>query len=134
MDKNQLDIELLNLAKKITTLSRLSYNDVEYDQIEEELHVLEDDFLENYGDFIEDAILEVHNKYCPDNDVLVPIAYLGNKYIFTEGSVDIDSNQGVLVDASDYPDKSARLVLVPSPVRIMLMVGDDIKKEVWKLE
>ncbi len=134
MEKDQLDLELLMLAKKITVLSELSYNDSEYDQIEEELHELEDVFLEKYGDFIEEIILEVHNKYCPANDVLVPIAYLGNKYIFDDGSVDVASDQGVLIEMREYPDKSVRLVLVPSPARILLMVGDDFKKEVWKLE
>ncbi len=134
MDKSKLDFDLRIIAKKITALSGLSYSDKEYDHIEEEIHSLEDEFMYNYGEFLEEAISKVHNEYCPDNDVLVPIAYLANEYIFKDDSVEVSSGQGVLVDVNDYPDKLVRLALVPSPTRIMLLVGDEIKEEVWKLE
>ena len=133
MDKSKLDFDLRIIAEKITALSGLSYSDKEYDHIEEELHSLEDEFMHNYGEFVEEAISKVHKQHCPDNDVLVPIAYIANEYIFKDDTVEVSSGQGVLVDVRDYPGKLVRLALVPSPTRIMLLVGDDIKKEVWKL-
>ncbi len=44
----------------------------------------------------------------------------------------------MLVDVDGYPNKTVRLALVPSPTRILLLVGDEIKEEVkwweWRLD
>ena len=50
MDIKALDRELAALVEMKNKLSVLDYSDENYDTIEEELHDLEDDFLENYGD------------------------------------------------------------------------------------
>ena len=38
----------------------------------------------NYGDYIEEALRDVHDEFCPDSEVLLPIAYLANEYIKKE--------------------------------------------------
>ncbi|MDN5200918.1 hypothetical protein QQ008_06085 [Fulvivirgaceae bacterium BMA10] len=137
MDIKSLNKALLEIAEKKNRLSELNYNDSTYDEIEEELHDLEDDFGEKFGDYVEDALHYVHDEYCPDNDVLLPIAYLANKYIekgkLADGSVeyDVEPNEGVIVDVDDYPGKESRLVLVPNPTRLILQVGRNQKEEVW---
>ena len=111
-----LDQALENIVKKREELSKINYNNPKYDDLEEELHGLEDDFQEEYGDFLEQALQQVHDEYCPDNDVLMPIGYLG---------------QGVPVEVDKLPGKDTRLVLAPSPVRIILSVGKDKQQIVW---
>lgn len=132
MDVNDLDNELKLIADKKNRLSELSYSDSEYDELEEELHNLEDEILEKYGTYLEDAFNEVHDEYCPDTEVLSPIAYIANKYKTNGGGYDVDPGEGVPVDVDDYPGKSSRLVLIPGPPRIVLQVADEEKMEVWK--
>ena len=138
MDIKALDAALISIVEKKNQLSTIDYNDEAYDHIEEELHQLEDDFGEKFGDYVEDALHYVHDEFCPDNDVLLPIAYLANKYLETginsDGSTafDVEINEGVIVDVDDFPGKETRLVLLPSPTRIILQVGKDQREEVWQ--
>jgi hypothetical protein len=132
MDIGQLDKDLSQLALKKNELSRLDYDNEEYDKIEEEVHSLEDVFQEKYGDYLDEALAYVHDEFCADSDVLLPIAYVAKKYKVEEGRFDVDTNQGVLVDVDDYPGKSTRLVLLPSPTRILLIVDENNREEVWK--
>lgn len=137
MDITALDKALRALVEKKNELAQLDYNDTRYDEAEEELHDMEDDFQREYGEYLEDALHIVHDDIAPDNDVLLPIAYLADKYEVVgekaDGSplYDTDMQQGVLVDVDDYPGKVARLVLIPNPTRLMLMVAGVGKEQVW---
>jgi hypothetical protein len=116
MDVKALDQALVKIVKKREELGKINYNNPKYDDLEEELHDLEDEFQEEYGDFLEEALQQVHDEYCPDNDVLMPIGYLG---------------QGVPVEVDRLPGKDTRLMLAPSPVRIILSVDKDKQQVVW---
>jgi len=132
-----LDQALVKLVEKKNMLSQLNYNDTNYDQIEEELHDLEDDFIDEYGDYLDDVLADVHDELCPDNDVLLPIAYLANKYVKKEDNGQVSyhaADGGVLVDVDEYPDKLTRLVLVPKPTRLVLQIGKNHEEQVWKAE
>jgi hypothetical protein len=137
MNIEALDKALIEIVEKKNILSQLNYNDKNYDQVEEELHDLEDDFLDEYGDYLEDVLADVHDELCPDNDVLLPIAYLANKYVKKEDNGQLiyhAADGGVLVDVDEYPDKLTRLVLVPGPTRLVLQVGKNHEEQVWKAE
>jgi hypothetical protein len=132
-----LDKALVKLVEKKNMLSQLNYNDTNYDQIEEELHDLEDAFIDEYGDYLDDVLADVHDELCPDNDVLLPIAYLANKYVKKEDNGQVSyhaADGGVLVDVDEYPDKLTRLVLVPKPIRLVLQIGKNHEEQVWKAE
>lgn len=117
MDIKALDKALQEIAKKREELGKIDYNNPKYDDLEEELHDMEDTFQDNYGEYLEDALQNIHDEYCPDNDVLMPIAYLG---------------QGIIVEIDKYPGKDTRLVLAPNPVRILLTVGKDKQQVIWE--
>lgn len=133
MNTQELNSALVDLLEKRIQLSKLQYSDETYDEIEEELHEMEDDFTDTYGDFMEKAIAKVHREYCSESDVLLPTSYLpkvvnkvGDDYEFTV-------NEGVIVEMDDLPALEARLLLLPSPPRMLLLTpGETI--EVWKLE
>ena len=137
MNVEALDKALSQLVEKKIALSHLTYNDQQYDIIEEELHDLEDDLVETYGEHLEDMLADVHDELCPDNDVLLPIAYIANDYekIEKEGSIMYRATSGgVIVDVDEYPNQLTRLVLVPAPARLVLQVGKKNEEVVWKAE
>lgn len=132
MDIKALDNDLTALIERKIALSKIDYSSEDYDELEEELHDLEDDFLEKYGDYLEDAFHEVHDEFCPDTDVLLPIAYLPNEIISTGNGYDVSFKEGVFVEVDDYPGKDTKLVLLPKPTRIILQVDPETKEVVWK--
>ena len=134
MDIAQLDNDLSQLALKKNVLSKLDYDNEEYDKVEEELHDLEDQFQDKFGDYLDEALSYVHDEFCADNEVLLPIAYLANEYKVEGETFDVTTDQGVLVDVDDFPGKTTRLVLIPSPTRIVLIVDETTREVVWKAQ
>lgn len=138
MDIKSLDSALIALVEKKIQLSEMNYADEKYDEIEDELHEMEDDLLEKYGTYLEEALEDVHDEFCPDNDVLLPIAYLANTYTRTgqtrggKPMYDVDYGDGVIVEVDDFPGKDARIVIVPNPTRIMLNVKGETKVVAWE--
>jgi hypothetical protein len=121
-------------VKKKIALSKLTYADENYDAIEEELHDAEDDFIENFGEYMEDALAQVHDEFCPDTDVLLPIAYLADQYIVDGDTIDVAPGQGVLIEADDFASTKVTLALAPNPTRIVLQAGNDHKEVVWRAQ
>jgi hypothetical protein len=117
MDKKALDKALQELTKKRNELKSIGYNDPKYDEIEEQLHDMEDAFLDEFGDFLEKVLQDVHEKHCSDSDILLPIAYLG---------------EGAQVDSDKYPGKEARLILDANPPRFILKIGKENQQVVWE--
>jgi hypothetical protein len=115
MDIKALDKALQEIIKKKEVLDKLNYNDPTYDDLEEELHDLEDDFQDAYGEYLEDALQTVHDQFCPDNDVLMPIAYL----------------KGIPVEVEKLPGKDTKLFIEAKPPRIILAVGTSAQQVVW---
>lgn len=116
MDSKALDRALSELLKRKTELSALDYNNPKYDEMEDALHDMEDDFQEQFGAKLEEILQDIHDEYCSDNDVLMPVAYLG---------------KGVIVEADDYPGKDTRLILTANPPRIVLAIGKEKQETVW---
>lgn len=119
MDIKALDKALQEIVNQKIELSKLDYNNPRYDDLEEQLHDLEDDFQDAYGEYLEDAIQKVHDKYCPDNDVLLPIAYLG---------------EGAAIDLEKLPGRDTKLALVTNPTRLVIKLGKDQQEVVWTAE
>lgn len=119
MDVKALDRALAEIVRKREELSKVNYNDPTYDNLEEQLHDLEDDFQDEYGEYLEVALQQVHDEYCPDNDVLMAIGYLG---------------QGIPVEVDKLPGQDTRLILAPNPTRIILSVNKDKQQVVWSSE
>ncbi|MEO7991543.1 MAG: hypothetical protein ABI663_18465 [Chryseolinea sp.] len=115
MDIKALDKALQVIIQKKDALEKVNYSDPTYDDLEEELHDLEDDFQEEYGEYMEEALQNVHDQFCPDNDVLMPIAYL----------------KGIPVEVEKLPGKDTKLFIEAKPPRIILTVGTSAQQIVW---
>lgn len=133
MDISNLNADLIDLVEKKNELKALSYDDSRYDSLEEELHDLEDKFVQQYGTYLEEVFSLVHDEYCPDDDVLLPTAYLADHYKVSgengSRSFEVGPKAGVPVDADDFPAPT-HLVMVPGPLRIILQTGKS-NEVVW---
>jgi len=56
MDLKALDKALQAIAEKRNELSKIDYNNPKYDDMEEELHDLEDAFQEEFGEYLAYAL------------------------------------------------------------------------------
>ncbi len=134
---SKLNDDLVRIVLKRNELNRLNYDNPEYDQVEEELHDMEDIFVNIHGKFLESVLSKVHLQICPDTEVMLPIAYVAKKYaVIQEKSTDpvqFDPglNEGPIIDAREHPGEIFRLVLVPNPARLILQSGKKVRKEVW---
>ena len=132
MDIKAIDKALQEIIKSRMELLKLDYSNPKYDDLEEKLHDLEDAFQESFGDEVERAFQDVHDEYCPDTDVLVPIAYIAKAYeVNSKNEYSVLPTEGVFVEMDDYPGQDTKLVLVPNPVRIVLSIGPDKQQVVW---
>jgi hypothetical protein len=131
MNLTEMNNSLVSLMETRQKLLKLTYDDERYDDLEEKLHDQEDEFNERFGPYLEDVLEEIHEKVCPDTDVLLPTAYLPESFK-GDGEFVPSGKDGIWVEADEYPNKDARLTLIPSPVRIILSVGKSVHKEVWK--
>jgi hypothetical protein len=132
MDLKGLDHSLQEIAKRRMELLKVDYNNPKYDDLEEELHDLEDGLHVQFGDYLEEALQKVHDEYCPDTDVLYPIAYIAKIYeINDKNEYSVPTSEGVYVEVDRYPGKDTKLVLVPNPPRVFLNIGKDKQELVW---
>jgi hypothetical protein len=132
MDIKALDKALQEIAKRRMELSKIDYNNPKYDELEEQLHDLEDTLQDEYGEYLESILQEVHDKHCPDNDVLYPIAYLAKTYqVGDNNEYSVAENEGVFVELDGVPGKNTKLVLLPNPPRIILNGGKEKQKVLW---
>lgn len=125
-----LDLSLQTIALKRNELSQLKYDNPAYDDKEEELHDLEDALMEQYEEYLDEVLREIHQKYCPDSDILLPTAYLAKCYrVNDKKEFFVAPQDGVFVEILP-DDRPAKLVLVPGPLRFLLNIGTE-QKVVW---
>ncbi|MGC4023672.1 MAG: hypothetical protein QM734_17795 [Cyclobacteriaceae bacterium] len=92
---------------------------------------MEDALQVKYGDFLEEALQEVHDKLSPDTDILFPIAYLAKAYtIGASNEFSVLSTEGVYVEVDSMPGKETKLVILPNPLRIILNTKEK-QQVVW---
>ena len=86
-----------------------------------------------FGEYLEEALQEVHDKLCPDTDVLFPTAYLAKTYtISPKNEFSVAAAEGVFVEVDTMPGKETKLVIIPNPLRIILNTKDK-QQVVWSI-
>ena len=132
MDVKALDKALLEIIKTRIELSKLDYSNPKYDDLEEKVHDLEDAFQDTYGDDLENVLQDVHDEYCPDTEVLVPVSYIAKIYsVNSKNEYSVAPTEGVFVEMDDFPGKDTKLVIIPNPVRIVLNIANEQQQVVW---
>jgi hypothetical protein len=135
MDFKKLDLAVQTIALRRNELKKLDYNNPKYDDLEEQLHDLEDSLVDEFGDYLEGIFQEIHDKYCPDTDILLPIAYFAKTYtINVSNEFSVSSSEGVYVEVDSLPGKETKLVMLPNPLRVLMNVGKEKQQLVWSLK
>ncbi|NOS57346.1 MAG: hypothetical protein HOP37_13965 [Cyclobacteriaceae bacterium] len=135
MDFKKLDLAVQTIALRRNELKKLDYNNPKYDDLEEQLHDLEDSLVDEFGDYLEGIFQEIHDKYCPDTDILLPIAYLAKTYTINgSNEFSVSSSEGVYVEVDSLSGKETKLVMLPNPLRGLMNVGKEKQQLVWSLK
>ena len=138
MDWVKLDQQLTELVEKRNELSQMDYNNEQYDNLEDKLHDLEDEFNGDYEEILEPVLNRIYAKLKSDTDVLLPSAYLANQYKKLQKdnkgivSYEVEGKQGVPIESDQLGKVDLRIVLIPNPTRFMLIVNGKALKELWK--
>lgn len=138
MNWEKLDQQLTELVKKRNLLHQMDYSEESYDDLEEELHDLEDDFNEAYESVLEPQLEKIYAKLKSDTDILLPTAYLANHYkeMLPDASgvvtYEVSGSEGVPIESDQLGKVDMRIVLVPNPARFVLLVNGHQLKELWK--
>lgn len=138
MNWDTLDKELTEIVEKRNQLAVMDYNDESYDDLEEELHDLEDDFNENYEDRLEAEIEKIQDKLKSDTDILLPTAYIANVYkpLLPDAngivSYEVSGQQGVPIESEQFDKQDVRIVLIPNPVRFVMLINGRQLKDLWR--
>ena len=133
-----MDQDLTLIVEKIIALSQITYADSQYDIIEEELHDLEDDFNDEYGDRLETELEKIYKKLASDNEVLLPSAYLANNYhpLLPDASgivsYEVKGLEGVPVESEQFDGQDVRIILIPNPARFVLNINGFALKDLWR--
>lgn len=134
MNNTRLNSDLIDLIEMRNQLNQLDFSDESYDDLEEEIHEFEDTFNERYGDMLESVLDKIHEKICPDIDVLLPTAYLAKEYLpsaIEEGSFELGPKAGILVETVLTNEKGrpldAYITYLPNPFSIVLILNQDIR-------
>lgn len=132
MNIKNLDQALVEIAEKKNQLYEYNQKELTYKELQGEVDQLLAEFQTNYGAYLEEALFNVHDEYCPDDEVLKPMAYLAAHYPQSDHTFDVEADQGIPVAADDFPGINARLVLVPRPTRLVLQGQEaSFKETVW---
>ncbi|MCC5939146.1 MAG: hypothetical protein JJU34_17840 [Lunatimonas sp.] len=138
MDLNQLDKDLTEIIELRIKLSKKTYADPDYDDLEEQLHDLEDDFNETYGDGLEAELERIYDSLNSDNDVLLPSAYLANHYVpllaDARGivSYEVKGKEGVPIESEQFDGQDVRIVLISNPARFVMQINGRSLKDLWR--
>ena len=91
---------------------------------------LKHEFILEFGSFLDEALFNVHDEHCPDNEIKSLFDYMACKKL--DGQYELDEEGGVHVDADDLPGVKARLVLMPNPTRMILeSKAENYSEVVW---
>lgn len=138
MNWEKLDKELTEIVEKKNQLSAMDYSDEHYDDLEEAIHDLEDDFNEKYEEILEKEFEKIYAKLKSDTDILLPSAYIANVYkpVLPDANgivtFEVTGRQGVPIESDQFDRQDVRLVLVPNPVRILMIINGKALKDLWK--
>jgi hypothetical protein len=137
MDVLVLNRMLTDIVRLKNKLASMTYSDEAYDGVEDELHELEDEFNDEFGEYFEDVLIDVHDDLSSDSEVLLPTAYLADKYVAAgedesgDALFKVPKGSGTYIE-NDNDAVSQQLLLLPTPARFALYNNGKFEKVIWK--
>ncbi|NMM49214.1 hypothetical protein [Marinigracilibium pacificum] len=134
MEIEKLNEAITEIVEKRAALSKLKQGDDRYNLVKSDLDHLESEFKESFYADMNEILYDVHDEFCPDNDVWSPIKYFAETYTIGEGGKYIAANdQGLKVQVDDFDGKECRLVILPNPARIELRIDGEPTIVAWHM-
>ncbi|NVJ86088.1 MAG: hypothetical protein HWE15_07265 [Algoriphagus sp.] len=138
MNWEKLDQELTEIVEKRIQLAEMDYSHEDYDDLEEELHDLEDDFNADYEEVLENELEKIYSFLKSDTDILLPTAYIANNYRPLQAdakgivSYEVVGHEGVPIESDQFDRQDVRLVLIPNPARFVMLINGRPLKDLWR--
>lgn len=128
-----LNEDLLDLVEAKNRVSKLTEGSNEYESIRKLFEKISEYFNIKYGVTMEQIMFEIYDELCPDDEVKPIDAYLASHYKKSTEGYDTALNEGVVVHLDDFAFKEGRLILLPSPARIVLQDSNTSHREIlWQ--
>jgi len=130
---------LSSYVSKNAELRKLNETHPDFKVLQRQLNGLATQIELNFGDKMEEILTDTYDEYCPDNDISHINEYLLGNYIQTgidaEGHITYDFVQGsgVKVAVDEYENQTARFVINPNPIQLVLDIEGEPRKIVWSL-
>ena len=143
MDFRIVNEKVLTIIKLNEKLSRISYNDPTYDELEDRLYDLQDEVNDQYGEYFDDIMEKVYKELGCEDDVLNFTDYIAKTYVVSEeknpdGSLKFEIPEDCIVikispKALNGKSINAKIYLKPNPLRIGFAI-DKLERIVWNSE
>ena len=122
--------ELMMSIADLKTQQQSEASESKAQSLYSEIQQLQNQLINEFGAYLEEAIFNVHDEYCPDDEMKSLLNYLPAYYYQQKKFYQLPLDQGVLVEADDYPGQLVRLAIVPNPVRLVMKIQDTGAEEV----
>lgn len=144
MDFSIVNEKVLSIIKLNEKLSRISYNDPSYDELEDKLYDLQDELNDEYGEYFDEIMKNVYKELGCDDDVLNFTDYIAKTYIVSgekkpDGSLKFDETpeNSIIIrispEALNGKSINAKIYLKPNPLRIGFAI-DKLERIIWNSE
>lgn len=128
-----LNEDLMDLVEVKNRVDSLSKKSVEYDSIRRLFDKISEYFNVKYGVTMEQIMFEIYDDLCPDDEVRPIEEYLASHYEESDAGYEVGVDAGVAVHLDDFSFKEGRLILLPSPARIVLQDPASSQREIlWQ--
>ncbi|HET6243338.1 MAG: hypothetical protein H0V01_11230 [Bacteroidetes bacterium] len=144
MDFGIVNEKVLTIIKMNEQLSRITYNDPNYDQLEDKVYEIQDEVNDKFGDYFEDIMEDVYKELGCDDDVLNFTDYIAKSYTVSgeknpDGSLKFEEapNDCIIIRISpkalNGKSINAKIYLKPNPLRIGFAI-EKLERIVWNSE
>lgn len=129
---------LISIIEKKQSILGLTYENPEYDKVEDALHDLEDEFIDSYGEELEKIFQSIYDTLDSEDEVFLPTAYIATSYIILKNgnavTYDVSLSQGFRVETPKYAGQIVTIVLLPNPMRILIQIDKKTREVLWQAE
>ncbi len=144
MEFNLVNKQILELIKLNEKLENISYSDPKYDELEDQVHEMQDTINAKHGKFFDKIIADVYKQLGSKDDLLNLTDYLAKTYLVSgaknpDGSLKFDEVPGDCITITARPaalqgkNLEGKIYLKPNPLRLGFAIGKH-ERIVWSSE
>jgi hypothetical protein len=142
MDFQKLNEQVLEVIALNDELSKMSYNDPKYDDLEEKLHDLQDKMNDQYGNYFEKVLKSNYKTIGISEDVMNFTDYIAREYMEekdSKGIIELVPDEETCIPVSishqslEGGSMDGFIYVKPNPLRILIGLGKH-HRLIWSSE